>query len=78
MKREDVIKDSSRLIIIAWCSNDDEYGRYSTTIHGTTDEEVRNRYDEMVKGYDDGDWGNKGYHFMLVEEKTINTILKEY
>ena len=54
MKREDVIKDSSRLIIIAWCSNDDEYGRYSTTIHGTTDEEVRNRYDEMVKGYDDG------------------------
>ena len=73
MKKEDAIKNSSKIIMVSWCSNEDDAGKYATTINGKSDEEAN----ELINGYVDGGWPEKGFHIALVREDTILTILKE-
>ena len=70
MKKEDAIKNSSKLILLAWNDRD----KYSIQY---TYENLEDKYDELYNGYKEGNWIEKGYHLALIREDTTLTVLKE-
>jgi hypothetical protein len=71
MKKEDVIKNTSRFIILAWSDGNEWATQF-------TDNNPEEKYKELLKGYEDKNLSEQGYHIALVKEDLILTIVKEY